>query len=160
MLQILILGFQDIPHQGLLNKNNILSQAFTLNIEVTFTFLITAPSLCLNIIYKRLTLVAIHFINLLVTVSNLYLILALYLISTTYKGEAITNILQKPLCHSTDLIYHCALFYVISYCWLAYDQCLGSQPCLLPFYTFFSSLYHNVVIQSTLLQYCDSLWYL
>ena len=29
----------------------------------------------------------------------------------------------------------------------------------LPLYTFFSSLYHNVVIQSTLLQHCDSLWY-
>ena len=27
----------------------------------------------------------------------------------------------------------------------------------LPFYTFFSSLYHNVVIQSTLLQHCNSL---
>ena len=27
----------------------------------------------------------------------------------------------------------------------------------LPFYTFFSSLYHNVVIQSTLLQHYDSL---
>jgi hypothetical protein len=25
----------------------------------------------------------------------------------------------------------------------------------LPLYTFFSSLYHNVVIQSTLLQHCD-----
>ena len=25
----------------------------------------------------------------------------------------------------------------------------------LPLYTFFSSLYHNVVIQSTLLQYCN-----
>ena len=31
---------------------------------------------------------------------------------------------------------------------------------MLPLYTFFSSLYYNIVIQSTLLQYCDSLWYL
>ena len=31
---------------------------------------------------------------------------------------------------------------------------------ILPLYTFFSFLYYNVVIQSTLLQYCDSLWYL
>ena len=31
---------------------------------------------------------------------------------------------------------------------------------ILPLYTFFSSLYYNVVIQSTLLQYYDSLWYL
>jgi hypothetical protein len=30
----------------------------------------------------------------------------------------------------------------------------------LPLYTFFSSLYHNVVIQSTLLQYCDSIDYI
>ena len=30
----------------------------------------------------------------------------------------------------------------------------------LPLYTFFSSLYHNVVIQSTSLQYCNSFIYL
>jgi hypothetical protein len=30
----------------------------------------------------------------------------------------------------------------------------------LPLYTFFSSLYHNIVIWSTSLQYYDSLWYL
>ena len=31
---------------------------------------------------------------------------------------------------------------------------------MLPLCTFFSSLYHNVVIQSTSLQHCNSLWYL
>ena len=30
---------------------------------------------------------------------------------------------------------------------------------MLPPYTFFSSLYHNVVIQSTLLQHCDREYY-
>ena len=44
-------------------------------------------------IYKRLTLVAIYYINLLVTVSDLYPILAPHLVSTIYKGEAIANIL-------------------------------------------------------------------
>ena len=44
-------------------------------------------------IYKWPTLVAIYYINLLVTVPNSYLILVLYLVSTTYKDEAITNIL-------------------------------------------------------------------
>ena len=61
--------------------------------EVTFIFLTTAPSLCLNIIYKRLTLIAIYYINLLVTVPNLYLIPVLLLISITYKDKATINIL-------------------------------------------------------------------
>ena len=61
--------------------------------EVAPIFLTTAPSLCLNIIYERLILVAVYRTNLLVTVSNFYPILAPYLINTTYKGEAITNTL-------------------------------------------------------------------
>ena len=77
----------------MLNKNNALNIAFALSIEVTFTFLTTAPSLCLNMIYKRLTLIAIYCIDFLVTVSDFYLTPVLYLISTTYKDEAITNIL-------------------------------------------------------------------
>ena len=60
---------------------------------MTFIFLITALSLYLNIIYKRLTLTAIHCINFLVTVFNLYLIPVLYSVSITYKDKAITNIL-------------------------------------------------------------------
>ena len=67
--------------------------AFTLSIEVTFTFLIIALSLYLNIIYKRLTLIAIYCINFLVTVFDFYLIPVPLLISTTYKDEVITNIL-------------------------------------------------------------------
>ena len=55
--------------------------------------LTTAPSLCLNIIYKWPTLAAIYYINLLVTTPNLYLVLTPYLISTIYKGKAPTNIL-------------------------------------------------------------------
>ena len=67
--------------------------AFTLSIKVTFTFLITALFLYPNIIYKRLILIAIYYINLLVTVSNFYLIIVLYPVSTTYKDKAIINIL-------------------------------------------------------------------
>ena len=61
--------------------------------KITFTFLTTALSLYLNIIYKWLTLTAIYYINFLVTISNFYLISVLYLVSTTYKDKAITNIL-------------------------------------------------------------------
>ena len=67
--------------------------AFALSIEVTFIFLTTAPSLCLNIIYKWLTLTAIYYINLSVIIPDFYLILVLYLISTIYKDEVIINIL-------------------------------------------------------------------
>ena len=38
-------------------------------------------------------LVAVYYIDFPVTVFDFYLILALYLVSTTYKGEAIANIL-------------------------------------------------------------------
>ena len=44
-------------------------------------------------IYKWLILAAVYYINFLVTVSNFYLFPALYLVSTTYKDKAITNIL-------------------------------------------------------------------
>ena len=89
----MILGTLNTPQKDLLNKNNALNIAFALSMEVTFTFLTTAPSLCPNIIYKQPTLTAIYYINLLVTVPNLYLIPVLYLINTTYKDKAITNIL-------------------------------------------------------------------
>ena len=67
--------------------------AFILSIKVTFIFLTTAPSPYPNMIYKWLILTAVYRINLLVTVFNLYLILVLFPVSTTYKDEAITNIL-------------------------------------------------------------------
>ena len=65
--------------------------------EVTFISLTTALSLCLNIIYERPTLIAVYCINLLVTVSNFYLILVPHPASTTYKDKAIINILWEPL---------------------------------------------------------------
>ena len=61
--------------------------------KVTFIFLIITLSLYPNIIYKWLILTAIYCINLLVTVFNFYLIPVLCPVSTTYKDEAITNIL-------------------------------------------------------------------
>ena len=61
--------------------------------KVTFTSLTTASFLCLNTIYKRLILAAVYYINLLVTIPDLYPILALYLVSTTYKGETTINTL-------------------------------------------------------------------
>jgi hypothetical protein len=57
--------------------------------EVIPTSLTTALSLFPNTIYKWLILAAVHYIDLLVTVPNLYLVLALYLISTIYKDEAL-----------------------------------------------------------------------
>ena len=55
--------------------------------------LTTALSPYPNVIYKQLTPVAVYRINPLVTIPNLYLVLALYLVSTTYKDKAITNML-------------------------------------------------------------------
>ena len=80
-----------MPYQGPLNKNNVLSQASTLNIGVTPTSLTTTP-LLFKKIYKQLTLV-VHRPNPLAIVPNLYLNLALYLVSTIYKDKALTNIL-------------------------------------------------------------------
>ena len=82
-----------MPQKDLLNENNASNIAFTLSVKVTFIFLITALSLYPNIIYKRLILVAVYCINSPVTVPDFYLILVLYPVSTTYKDEAITNIL-------------------------------------------------------------------
>ena len=67
--------------------------AFALSVKVTFTFLTTTPSLCLNIIYKQLILATIHRTDLLVIAFNLYLVPAPYLVSTIYEDEALTNIL-------------------------------------------------------------------
>jgi len=76
-----------------LNKNNALSWAFALNIETKLTSQDTALSLCPNIIYKRLTPVAVHRINPLITVSNPNPFSTLFLINTIYKNKAITNVL-------------------------------------------------------------------
>ena len=61
--------------------------------EVAPTSLTTALSFYSNVIYKRPTLAVIYCINPLVTIPNFHLVLALYLISTTYKDKAITDML-------------------------------------------------------------------
>ena len=61
--------------------------------EVTPTSLTTAPSLYLNIIYKRLTLIAVYHIDFPVTVPNLHLIPVPLPVSTTHKDKVTTNIL-------------------------------------------------------------------
>ena len=61
--------------------------------EVALTSLTITPSLCPNANYERLILAAVYHINPLVTVPNLYLVPALYPVSTTYEDEATTNIL-------------------------------------------------------------------
>jgi hypothetical protein len=67
-------------------------------------------------------------------------------------------------CHSTDLtctVAHCSiLFPTVSWPTTSALAVNLAYLYMLPLYTFFFSLYHNVVIQSTSLQYCDSLWYL
>ena len=80
-----------MPYQGPLNKNDVLSQVSTLNIEVTPTSLTTTPPLFKKI-YKQLTLV-VYRPNPLTIIPNLYLTLALYPVSTIYKDEALTNTL-------------------------------------------------------------------
>ena len=60
--------------------------------EVTLISLATAPSLSKRI-YKRLILVAVYHTDPLVTVPNLYLVLAPHLVSTTYRDEVTTNVL-------------------------------------------------------------------
>ena len=87
------LGTLNTPQKDPLNKNDALNIAFTLSVKVTFTSLTTAPSLCLNMIYKRLILIAVYCIDFLVTVFDFYLIPVPHLVSTTYEDEAITNIL-------------------------------------------------------------------
>ena len=61
--------------------------------EVTLTSLTTTLPLYPNIIYKQPILTAVYYTNLLVAITNLYLVLALYLVSTTYKNKALTNTL-------------------------------------------------------------------
>ena len=61
--------------------------------EVAPISLTTALSLCPNTIYKRLIPAAVPYINFPVIISNFYLVPALHLISTTYKGKATTNTL-------------------------------------------------------------------
>ena len=89
----MILGTLNTPQKDPLNKNNILNIVFILSVKVTFTFLITALSLCLNMIYKRPILTVIYCINFLVTIPDFHLILVLLLVNTTHKDEAIINIL-------------------------------------------------------------------
>jgi hypothetical protein len=62
-------------------------------VEVTPTFLTTALPLYLNINYKRPILTAVYRPNPLAIIPDLYLALALYLVSTIYKDEALTNAL-------------------------------------------------------------------
>jgi len=59
--------------------------------EVASTSLTTAPPPSKKI-YKYLTLAAVYRTNLPATNPNLYLAPTLYLVSTTYKDEVITNI--------------------------------------------------------------------
>jgi len=61
-------------------------------VEVTLISLATAPSLSKRI-YKQLILAAVYHTNPLVTVPNLYLVLAPYLVSTTYRDKVITDVL-------------------------------------------------------------------
>ena len=89
----MILGTLNIPQKDLLNINNVLNIAFALSVEVTFIFLTTAPSLYLNIIYEQLILTAVYYIDLLVTVPDLYLISVPYLINTICESKTTTNIL-------------------------------------------------------------------
>ena len=81
-----------MPYQDCLNKNNVLSQASTLDIEVAPTSLTTTLSLFKKI-YKQLILVVIYRPSPLTVAPNLCLALALYLISTIYKDKALTNAL-------------------------------------------------------------------
>ena len=82
-----------MPYQGPLNKNNTLSQASALNIEVAPTSLTTTLSLFKKI-YKQLTLLVVYRLNpLAIALNFLRPSLVLYLVSTTYKDKAITDIL-------------------------------------------------------------------
>jgi len=62
-------------------------------VEVTPTSPVVALSLFIEIIYKWLISAAVHRTNPPVTISNLYLVLALNLINTIYKDEVTTNVL-------------------------------------------------------------------
>ena len=60
--------------------------------EVTSTSLTTAPP-PFKKIYERLILTTVYYTDLLVTVPNPYLVLAIRLVSTIYEDEALTNAL-------------------------------------------------------------------
>jgi hypothetical protein len=67
---------------------------------------------------------------------------------------------EREYYYSTDLIYtiaHCPILFP-TVGWPTTSALAANLAYLymLPLYTFFSSLYHNVVIQSTLLQHCDN----
>jgi len=81
-----------MPQKDPLNKSDVLNTASILSAEVMLISLATAPSLSKRI-YKQLILVAVYYTDPLVTIPNLYLIPALYLVSTTYKDEVTTNVL-------------------------------------------------------------------
>ena len=66
--------------------------ASVLSVEATLISLAITLSLSKRI-YKRLILVAVYHTDPLVTNPNLYLVLALYLVSIIYKDKVITNIL-------------------------------------------------------------------
>ena len=69
---------------------------------------------------------------------------------------------EGEYCHGTNLIhtiaYYSMLFPTVG--WPITSALAANLAYLytLPLCTFFSSLYHNVVIQSTSLQYCNSKW--
>ena len=60
--------------------------------EVAYTFP-TNILLYFKRIYKQLTLIAVYYTNLLATNPDLYLALAPYLVNTTYKDKATTDVL-------------------------------------------------------------------
>ena len=66
--------------------------ASILSTEAILISLATTSSLSKRI-YKQLILTAVYHTNYPITVPNLYLVLALYLVSTTYKDKALTNTL-------------------------------------------------------------------
>jgi len=66
--------------------------ASVLSAEATLISPATTLSLSKRI-YERLILAAVYHTNPLVTVPDLYLVLALYLVSTTYKDKVTTNVL-------------------------------------------------------------------
>ena len=72
--------------------------------------------------------------------------------------------MQYSDCYDTDLTYTIAHYSMLfpTVGWPTASALAANLAYLymLPLCTFFSSLYYNIVIQSTLLQYCDSLWYL
>ena len=77
---------------------------------------------------------------------------------------AFVNGVYYTSCHGTDLIYtivYCSmLFPTVGWPMISAWAANLAYLYMLPLCTFFPFLYHNVVIQFTLLQHCNSLWYL